>query len=499
MRALGVAALGAAATQLIAACGSAPAPTATPADKAAAAAPTTAPAAQGAPATAPAGAAAPTAAAAAKPAEAPKPAQPAAAGKTLTLNWITPAEVGLERDFYTQFMKDYEAKNPGTTIQVSFEAWNDYFTKLPTILASGSIPDMMHLHGSIAQDYGLRGATKNLFDYLKKDNLSKDLWFQPLIQQMADYKTGTKLYALPKDSAAYAFYYNKDLFDKAGVAYPKRDWSFTDFRAAAKALTVDKAGKKSGEAGFDGKNIAQFGISWSDPLPSNDAWQMTAWSVAGPWYNENYTKAFFDDADHVDFLQQIADMRNKDRSIPLASDALGQGDPWRNQLTAMTIAHHSQVFFYNAEKKTYKFDANYSPAGKAGQFQGVACSGWTLPAKSPHPDEGWDFIKFLTGQDKQCQIVSAKRWGSAIKACENNLLPKDNNPPSFKEVLVDPLNGESKVKTLGILYPPFLSDFKQIWSTEFDPVFNGGTVTAADAAKKAQPQIQALLDKAAKM
>jgi len=59
--------------------------------------------------------------------------------------------------------------------------------------------------------------------------------------------------------------------------------------------------------------------------------------------------------------------------------------------------------------------------------------------------------------------------------------------------------GQSKVKTLAITYPPFLNDMRQIWKTEFDPVFTGGTVTAADAAKKAQPQIQALLDKAAKM
>ena len=64
-----------------------------------------------------------------------------------------------------------------------------------TILAGGSIPDAMHLHGSIAQDYGLRGATKNLFDYMKADNVSKDLFFEPLLQQMTDYKTGTRLFA----------------------------------------------------------------------------------------------------------------------------------------------------------------------------------------------------------------------------------------------------------------------------------------------------------------
>lgn len=476
------------ASGLLAACGGAASPTAAPAKPA-----ESKPAAEAKPA---AGA---TSAPAKTDGTAPKAAQPAASGKQVTLNWITPAAVGLERDFYTGFMKDYEERNPGTKIQVSFEGWDDYFVKLPTILAGGSIPDAMHLHGSIAQDYGLRGATKNLFDYMKRDGVSKDLFFEPLIQQMADYKTGTKLWALPKDSAAYAFYFNKDMFDKAGVAYPKPDWTFQDMREIARKLTIDKSGKSSGQPGFDPNSIAQWGLQWTDPLPSGDGWQMTAWGVAGPWYNENYTKAYFDNPDHVQFLQTIADMRNKDRSIPTAGDAMGQGDPWRNGLTAMVIAHHAHVFFYNAEKKTFKFDVIASPGGKNGQFQGVACSGFTVPAKAPNPDEGWNFVKFLCSEEKQCQIVSAKRWGSAVKPCEKNLLPADNNPPSFKQILVDPLMGESKVKVQGILYPPFLSDMKQIWKTEYDPVYNGGQLTAEQAGKKAQPQIQALLDKAAKM
>lgn len=177
---------------------------------------------------------------------------------------------------------------------------------------------------------------------------------------------------------------------------------------------------------------------------------------------------------------------------------MGQGDPWRNGLVAMKIAHHSDVFFYNAEKKTFKLDVVASPGGKNGQFQGVACSGFTVPAKAPNADEGWKFVKYLCSEEKQCEIVKAKRWGSAVKPCEKNLMPEDGNPPSFKAILVDPLMGESKVKVQGILYPPYLSDMKQIWKTEYDPLYNGGGVTAVEAGKKAQPQIQALLDKAAK-
>jgi hypothetical protein len=166
----------------------------------------------------------------------------------------------------------------------------------------------------------------------------------------------------------------------------------------------------------------------------------------------------------------------------------------------MQIGHHSMVFFYNAEKKTFKFDAAYSPTGKGGSWSAVACSGFGVPVKAKNPEEGWQLVKYLTSEEKQCEIVSAKRWGSATVACEKNLLPNDNNPPSFKKVLVDPMYKaqgqatEIKTEAKGMIFPPFHNDIKQIFVTEFDAVSNCGGVKASDAVKKMQPQIQALLD-----
>src|SRR5438128_939667 len=107
VRFVGLGVVGAGVAQLVAACGSTPSPTASAAaQKPAAPAPTSAPAAT----TAPAGAAATKPAAAAT--SAPAAAAPATGGKAITLNWITPAEPGLERDFYTGFIKDYQQQHP---------------------------------------------------------------------------------------------------------------------------------------------------------------------------------------------------------------------------------------------------------------------------------------------------------------------------------------------------------------------------------------------------
>src|SRR3954451_17721540 len=205
----------------------------------------------------PAEAAKPAAPAAdAKPTEAAKPAAPAAAAPTqaapakvasnVTITWITAAEVGPERDFYTGFANDFMKLNPNIKVEVSYEAFNDYQTKLPTVMAGGAIPDLIHLHCSIAQDYGLRGAVRDMYEFMKKDNVNKDDFFPFLLDQMSDFKTKSKLWAVPKDSAAYAVYYNKDMFDKAGLAYPKPDWTFAEFRDTAKKLTIDKNGNPSG-------------------------------------------------------------------------------------------------------------------------------------------------------------------------------------------------------------------------------------------------------------
>ena len=62
-------------------------------------------------------------------------------------------------------------------------------------------------------------------------------------------------------------YYNKDLFDKAGVAYPTNDWTWNDMLAAAKKLTLDtnKDGKID-QWGFAVNNIVWVwaGFVWGN-------------------------------------------------------------------------------------------------------------------------------------------------------------------------------------------------------------------------------------------
>ena len=57
-------------------------------------------------------------------------------------------------------------------------------------------------------------------------------------QGMLDYfRKNGGIYGLPYDRSAYAVFFNKDLFDKAHVPYPKAGWTYSDFTTAAAAIT----------------------------------------------------------------------------------------------------------------------------------------------------------------------------------------------------------------------------------------------------------------------
>lgn len=51
------------------------------------------------------------------------------------------------------------------------------------------------------------------------------------------YNAGGKQYAIPKDIDTIALWYNKTMFDEAGIKYPDASWTWDTFRDAAKKLT----------------------------------------------------------------------------------------------------------------------------------------------------------------------------------------------------------------------------------------------------------------------
>jgi multiple sugar transport system substrate-binding protein len=91
--------------------------------------------------------------------------------------------------------------------------------------------------------------------------------FEPRVLDI--FRRGDALYAIPKDFTPMVIAYNKNLFDRAGVPYPARDWTWDQFVAAARRLTRDTDG--------DGV-VDQWGF-WLDRR--DFMWMASIWALGG--------------------------------------------------------------------------------------------------------------------------------------------------------------------------------------------------------------------------
>src|SRR5262249_5931131 len=154
----------------------------------------------------------------------------------VSLRWFFWTGSEEERKFWEDLAGD--ASQALGTVEVKFEtdSFTNYWTKLPTYAASGTVADILGLQS-------LRTATFSRSLYLPLDDFIKadkefDLsdFSKPIVDGLS-YQG--KLYALAYDFGPYIVYYNKTLFQKAGVGFPKEDWSWQEFLETARALTRD--------------------------------------------------------------------------------------------------------------------------------------------------------------------------------------------------------------------------------------------------------------------
>ncbi len=408
-----------------------------------------------------------------------------------TLRFITPADVGLERELYSGFLRDFEKQNDGVKVRVTFEAWDDYMTKLPTLFAGGAAPDLVHQHMSIVQDYGHRGALLDLAPLMERDGVDRSAFVPSLLDAFTD---GGKVYGIPKDSAAWGIYYNKDKFDDAGVPYPSDDWTMEDLRATARALTRDDQGRDPDKSGFNPKKIKQYGFNWLEPVPTeSENARALLRALGGDWYDEDYTSTHIDQRAAVEQFEMFRAMRCDDGSTPSPTLDLGQGDPFRSGLTAMTIGHHSTDFFLREEKTKFAWGVTFTPGGPGGQYVAVGCSGWAVAAGAKDQDGAWNLLKHLTSKAVQRSVAEEKRWAPSIQEAMDALI-RDDPTDGFVKVHVDPLRERSDRTVISMKFPANQSRIKEAYAANFDPIFT--TCKSSDvegAARKTKEQVDAIL------
>ena len=131
-----------------------------------------------------------------------------------------------------------QEKYPEITLEVMAIPNDGYDTKVQTMIASGDAPDIIQV-GEASNSYASKGVLEDLTKLSEAAGLDLAKRFGTAT---STYTWQNTLYAMPDRGGAMIVYYNKDMFDKAGVSYPTKEWTWKDLLEAAQKLTITKDG-----------------------------------------------------------------------------------------------------------------------------------------------------------------------------------------------------------------------------------------------------------------
>lgn len=146
--------------------------------------------------------------------------------------------------YFEQVKKEFEAKNPGITVKFEVVPWDVLLQKLTTDITAGTNADLSIIGTRWLIDFVQQDVAEPLDSYITPEFKGRfiDTFLSPSIM-------GGKTYGLPIAASARAMYYNKELFEKAGIAKPPATW--TELQEDARKI------KAQGAFGFglQGKEI----------------------------------------------------------------------------------------------------------------------------------------------------------------------------------------------------------------------------------------------------
>ncbi len=143
--------------------------------------------------------------------------------------------------YYEAIKTAYEASHPGVTIEWVDLASQDYNVKTSTMLAGGDTTDLYAVKElSDMQNWAAQGFIVNLDEKIAESGM--DMSKYAGMDTCYTYTEDGSYYALPFRADYWVMFYNKDIFDEAGVAYPTNDWTWDEYAAIAREIT-EKTGK----------------------------------------------------------------------------------------------------------------------------------------------------------------------------------------------------------------------------------------------------------------
>lgn len=289
----------------------------------------------------------------------------------------------------TAIAKAFTEKHPGVEVKVQVTGWDEYWTKLEAAATGGALPDIFWMHSTRFFDY----ASNNILLEVGGDIGDGYKNFPEDLVKLYEYEG--KNYAVPKDFDTIGVFYNKALFDKAGIAYPDGTWNWEQFLDTAKKLTKDGV----------------YGIA--APMDAQQGYWNAIYQNGGKVLDGK--KSGYDSKESQEGIQWWADLSLKEKVSPTQAQ-FSETDAYSMFMSGKVAMVTLGSWMVPGIEQNVEFaknvDVTVLPKGKvnASIYNGL---GYSASAGTKYPEETKEFLKFAASEE--ANLLQAK-FASAIPA-----------------------------------------------------------------------------------
>ncbi len=317
-------------------------------------------------------------------------------------------------------------------------------------------------------DFYEAGLLEDLSPYINEDDSFKLNKFH---EGTIDYFTREeKLFVIPRDiSPMCAVYYNKQIFDEAGAAYPPDEWTIKEFiETAGKLVKMDSMGR-----------VIQFGF-----VDKKNYWKPWVYAYDGRLVNDikNPTSCFLYTTEVINGVKTRADLMHEYSIMPDFPRMTAGGCGREERIKMFTEGKAAMLFAPLTDapglRKTADFDWDItvfpSATGTAKAYSASA-TGFAIFKNSKNKELAWEFLKYLVDEESQEKAAKKCMVPARLDTAASAVF-LGNNKPKNKTIVLKALPR--------IIYPPSHIHWDDAVIEEITPALESvwkGTESASNA------------------
>jgi multiple sugar transport system substrate-binding protein len=317
-----------------------------------------------------------------------------------------------EKTAVVDAMKGFENTYDWIRVEAQHIA-GDYDTKMATMIAGGTEPDIAYLNIGQAFPWAAENKLYNIYDLIATDpEMSKSDFLDSIWYNWAPGKS----FGTNSAVESMALFYNVDMFEEAGVPLPPTKaedaWTWDEFVHITQQLTIDQNGNNALSPNFDSENIKQFGFQFSTWY----AHYMTmVYSNGGDYISEDGTRFALTRPEAIDAIQKLADLINVYHVSPSPVQAKNiPGGAAGLQTKKVAMKQDGQWCLLDLGASGLNFGVGVLPKLKKSVTL-VLGAPTVIFSSTDHPEEAWLLYKYLANPQSVLNLMAGGLWMPLLK------------------------------------------------------------------------------------